>query len=59
MEEIIKELAEYGIIGILIGWLIWKDTRLTLRLFKVIENNTTAMSELKVIINNWLKINGK
>jgi len=47
IDQIFLELADYGIIGLLIGWLIWKDTKLTARIFKVIENNTKAFIELK------------
>lgn len=47
IEYFLKEFAEYGIIGLLIGWLFWKDWKVTNRIFKVIENNTEAMTQLK------------
>lgn len=51
MEKIITDLADYGIMGLLIAWLIWKDYKFTNRIFQVIENNTTAMTELKDGLN--------
>jgi len=55
MEYLIKEFAEYGIIGVLIGWLLWKDLKVTNRIFKVIENNTEAMTGLRDKIDNLEK----
>jgi len=53
LEQILMELADYGIIGILIAWLIWKDTKVTNRIFSVIKNNTEAMTKLSDKIENW------
>jgi len=46
MEAILKEFANYGITGLLIAWLFWKDWKVTGRLFRVIENNTQAITKL-------------
>lgn len=56
IEEIFKELASYGVIGVLLAWLIWKDTKFTNRIFKVIENNTEAMTKLRDTINNLERV---
>lgn len=47
MNELLKEIGNYGITGLLIAWLFWKDWKVTSRLFKVIENNTAALTSLK------------
>ena len=60
LSELFKELADYGILGFLIAWLMWKDFKFTARIFKVIENNTQAMTELKEGLNQckYQKNNG-
>jgi len=59
IEQIVKELASYGIIGVLLGWLILKDWKLTIRMFQVIENNTKSMTDLKGIISSLEKTIGQ
>ena len=51
-EQLAQEFGEYGIIGLLIAWLFWKDWKVTNRIFKVIENNTEALSNLTNKIDN-------
>lgn len=46
METILKEFGNYGITGVLLAWLFWKDWKMTTKLFRVIENNTQAMTKL-------------
>jgi hypothetical protein len=57
MDELIKKLVEYGILGIVVACLIVYVNSLqknidniTKRLFLIIENNTKAMTELRKII---------
>lgn len=52
IEQIAEEIATYGIIGCLLTWLIVKDWKMTSRFFKLVENNTKAMTELKDSILN-------
>jgi hypothetical protein len=52
MEAILREFADYGIIGLLLAWLFWKDWKVTIRTFQVIENNTKALTELKESLKN-------
>ena len=49
--EIIKELAEYGVIGLIILWLMYSQSKIQSKLFNVIENNTKALTKLTDNIN--------
>ena len=47
MDPLLKELAGEGIIGLILAWFMFRNTRLTDKLFTIISNNTKAMTGLK------------
>jgi len=50
MDPIIKELSNFGALGIICGILLTYVIYVSKKLFSVIENNTKAITELKSII---------
>jgi len=50
MEEMLMRLADYGALGIIVGFLLWQNSRINAKLVQIIEDNTAALSELKGII---------
>jgi len=52
MESIINSLYQYGALGVIAGALLWNTLRIQGKLFKVIEDNTQALTKLTVLIDN-------
>ena len=44
---ILKELIKYGVLGPILAWALWMNSKTTERLFNVIENNTKALQLIK------------
>ena len=51
LNPLYQVIAEYGALGTILAFVLWTNYKLTNRLFKVIENNTSAFTELKNSIN--------
>jgi len=43
MSELYIEFAKLGGLGLVLAWSLWRNEKLTDRLFSVIENNTKVM----------------
>lgn len=41
--ELIKAAVKSGMIGIVLAWALWENSRIVDRAFKVVENNTKAL----------------
>ena len=54
--EILTKIGEYGVLGLVLMYALWDNFKMKSKLFKIIENNTKALTELKIFIEN--KING-
>lgn len=52
MEPLFKDLANFGAVGIIAAVALWQVFSLSDKLFRVIENNTRALTELREIIKN-------
>jgi len=52
--DIIKYFSEFGLMGLVMGLLIYDVFFLQRKLVSIIENNTKAMAELKEIIKGAL-----
>jgi len=50
MQEIVNALGQYGALAIIAGICLWKNFTLSDKLLSVIENNTSAMTELKIYV---------
>lgn len=56
MEQVFfTRLADFGAVGAIAAIALWQVFSLSRRLFNVIENNTKAMTELKVLIEQHFK----
>jgi hypothetical protein len=45
--EFMKGFSEFGLMGLVLGTMIWNNITLQTRLVKLIENNTAAITALK------------
>lgn len=52
MEVLLNNLAEFGVMGIVLAIVMWQNHRITNRLFEVIEHNTEVMTRLTEIIES-------
>lgn len=51
VQETLKQLANYGPIGIILVYFVWQDNKTKAKLIEIIENNTKVIQELKDIID--------
>lgn len=42
-ESILKEMVKAGILGAVLAWALWENSRMVERLFQAIERNTAAL----------------
>jgi hypothetical protein len=45
--DFVKSFGEYGLIGLVLGTMIWNNITLQTKLMKILENNTQALTSLK------------
>jgi hypothetical protein len=50
MDAMIKELMQYGVLGVVVAVLFFQQYKLQSKLIEIIEKNTKAFDELKGII---------
>jgi len=53
MDGIIKELINYGALGLMCAVLIYNVIFLQKKVISIVENNTKAFDELKAVIENY------
>ncbi len=51
LQEALKQLANYGPLGIILVYFVYQTSKLQTKLIEIIENNTKAVQELKDIID--------
>ena len=52
MNDLYVEIAKMGGLGLVLAWSLWRNEKLTDRLFSVIENNTKVMQGINKTIDN-------
>lgn len=45
--DLLERLTDYSIVACILAWMFYKDWKINLRLFRIVENSTKAMTELK------------
>ncbi len=45
--SVLNALVKAGVVGAVLGWALWENSRDKDRLFKVVENNTAALMMIK------------
>ncbi len=48
--ELIKAAAKAGMIGIVLAWALWENSRIVDRAFTVIEKNTAVLGRLEKVL---------
>lgn len=52
--ELIKAVIKSGILGIVLAWALWENSKLVDRVFIVIERNTKAISQFENVCRDRL-----
>lgn len=46
-QEILRAFIRAGVLGIVLAWALWENTKMVERVFVVIDNNTKALSSFE------------
>jgi hypothetical protein len=59
MNELLQGFTQYGALGLIAGISVYQVIFLQGKIITLVENNTKAMSELKVVIDGCQKIHDR